>query len=82
MIKVLSKMTTMNIDTEKTKRLSKLYVKKVRAQLDVTQVDFAKMLGTSHDTVKKYEMGAIHPSLPIWFKIQSLDERLDFSHIF
>ena len=72
----------MSIDKEKTKRLSKLYVKKVRAQLGVTQVDFAQLLGTSHDTVKKYEMGAIHPSLPVWFKIQSLDERIDFHTIF
>jgi hypothetical protein len=40
------------------------------------------MLGKSHDTVKKYEMGVIHPSLPVWFKIQSLDEKIDFNTIF
>ena len=72
----------MTKNTEKTKRVSKLYVKKVRAQLGVTQVDFAKMLGKTHDTVKKYEMGAIHPSLPVWFRLQALDEKVDMNTLF
>ena len=67
---------------QKSKRRSKLYVKKVRAQLGLTQVEFAKIIDQSNDTVKKYEMGMIHPSLPVWFRIQRLDENLDFDKLF
>ena len=56
---------------------TKIYIKKVRAQLGLTQVEFAKVIGKSHDTVKKYEKGAIYPSLPTWFRIQRLDETID-----
>lgn len=44
-------------------------IKELREQLNLTQIDFGKMLDVSRQTVISLESGKYNPSLPLAYKI-------------
>lgn len=44
-------------------------IRELREQLSLTQIDFAKMLEVSRQTVISLENGKYNPSLPLAYKI-------------
>ena len=53
------------------------YIKQVRKKLNITQDEYARLLGRSRSTVANYENGNIKPSADVLLKIQELAYNYD-----
>lgn len=50
-------------------------IKQLREQLNLTQIDFGKMLDVSRQTVISLENGKYNPSLPLAYKISKVFDK-------